>query len=57
MNAIHPHHHPETFAALTHYILAFHDTTFDCVARRHTVELIDGPLSEVAVEMARRLSE
>lgn len=32
MNSVHPHHHPNEFAALTHYIFPFHDSTFECVA-------------------------
>jgi hypothetical protein len=32
MNSIHPHHRADCFAALTHYVFAFHDTTFECVA-------------------------
>ncbi len=31
MNAVHPHHRAEGFANLTHYIFAFHDSTFECV--------------------------
>lgn len=31
-NAVHEHHKPEAFAALTHYIFTFHDSTFECVA-------------------------
>jgi hypothetical protein len=32
MNRVHEFHQPERFAALTHYVLAFHDSTFECVA-------------------------
>jgi hypothetical protein len=33
MNAVHPHHRREAFAALQHFVLTFHDSTFECVAR------------------------
>jgi hypothetical protein len=33
MNAVHPHHKPDVFAQLHHFVLSFHDTTFECVAR------------------------
>ena len=33
MNAVHRHHRPEAFAQLTHFVLSFHDSTFECVAR------------------------
>lgn len=32
MNSIHPCHNPERFANLKHFIFAFHDKTFECVA-------------------------
>ncbi len=32
MNAVHRRHDPERFEALIHYILTFHDSTFECVA-------------------------
>ena len=32
MNAVHPGHSPESFEALIHYVLSFHDSTFECVA-------------------------
>jgi hypothetical protein len=32
MNAVHEYHRPEAFAELQHFVLTFHDTTFECVA-------------------------
>ena len=32
-NRVHPHHSPGVFADLRHFILPFHDSTFECVAR------------------------
>ena len=34
MNSRHEHHDPSRFARLRHYIFAFHDSTFECVARK-----------------------
>ncbi len=31
-NRVHPAHRPETFDRLRHFVLTFHDTTFECVA-------------------------
>ena len=39
-NRVHPSHSPESFADLRHFILPFHDSTFECVAR--SVEVSDG---------------
>jgi hypothetical protein len=32
MNRVHHEHRPEIFSRLKHFILTFHDTTFECVA-------------------------
>ena len=33
MNAVHPRHNPERFRELKHFVLTFHDSTFECIAR------------------------
>jgi len=55
MNSVHPHHRPESFAAYRHFVLAFHDSTFECVARGYQCELASGPLTEVVARAARGL--
>jgi hypothetical protein len=47
MNAIHPQHRPDHFSAYRHFILAFHDSTFECVAQGYTVETGYGPLDKL----------
>src|SRR6266849_6093731 len=32
-NRVHPSHKPAIYASLKHYILLFHDSTFECLAR------------------------
>jgi len=32
-NRVHPYHSREPFDALRHFVLPFHDTTFECLAR------------------------
>jgi hypothetical protein len=32
MNSVHEHHSAEAFAQLAHYVFAFHDSTFECIA-------------------------
>ncbi len=39
MNAVHPCHRPEHFAGFKHYIFAFHDSTFECIAEGFTCEV------------------
>lgn len=45
MNAVHPQHRPESYANLRHFVLAFHDSTFECIAPGYTCELAQGPLT------------
>lgn len=55
MNSVHPQHAPERFSRLRHFVFAFHDSTFECVARSFTAVQVDGPLTRVAHEMASAL--
>jgi hypothetical protein len=32
MNRVHPLHRPDSYSQLRHYIIAFHDTMFECIA-------------------------
>ncbi|MCB9780538.1 MAG: hypothetical protein H6742_18370 [Alphaproteobacteria bacterium] len=42
MNAVHPYHRPEHYEDYRHIVLAFHDSTFECVARTFTVKIREG---------------
>lgn len=55
MNSVHPSHRPEPFWKLTHYVFAFHDSTFECVASGISVSLHRGSLRGVVAETAARL--
>ncbi len=57
MNAVHDGHSPEQFAALRHYVFAFHDSTFECVAEGVTAEVRNGPLTRLVAEMTAILAE
>jgi hypothetical protein len=47
MNGVHEFHRPEACAERTHFILSFHDSTFECVAAsvRFAVHAADEPLT------------
>lgn len=47
MNAVHPHHKPEHFSRYRHFIFAFHDTTFECIAESFTVSIHRGTVRSV----------
>lgn len=39
MNSVHPHHSSGLFADLRHFVFAFHDTTFERIARGYVVHV------------------
>jgi len=55
MNAVHPRHAPERFRRLSHYIVTFRDSTFECAANDLTASLHRGSLRSVVAEIAARL--
>lgn len=57
MNSVHPCHRPEHFSIYRHFILAFHDTTFECVATGYSHELAAGPLNELVARDTARISD
>jgi hypothetical protein len=40
-NRVHPHHSADRWFELTHYLITFHDETFERIARSHRVAAID----------------
>lgn len=55
MNSVHPSHNPERFQRLRHFVFAFHDSMFECVADGLTVSTHRGNLKGLLREMERRL--
>jgi hypothetical protein len=55
MNAVHPRHQPAAYARLHHFVFAFHDSTFECIAERFTFEVRGGSIAAAVEEMAGRL--
>lgn len=56
MNSVHEHHKPERFWKLTHYVFAFHDTTFQCAADGFSVSVHRGSLRDIVGAMAPRVA-
>jgi hypothetical protein len=48
---VHAQHRPEQYAQLRHVVLAFHDSTFECVAKSYDFVLASGPLDRLAAKM------
>ena len=47
MNSVHEHHRSERFRNFRHFVLSFHDTTFECVAAGYAVNITRGSVREV----------
>lgn len=58
MNSVHPHHNRERFLALArHFIFAFHDSTFECIAESFETSVILGSMRSAATRMVEMLAE
>jgi hypothetical protein len=57
MNSVHLHHKPERFWARKHYVLSFHDSTFECVADGYTIELHDSSIKQILPRMMELLDQ
>lgn len=55
MNSVHPYHKPERYHSLNHYILSFHDSTFECVANGYRIELHEGSARSAVSRMTNLL--
>ena len=55
MNSVHPYHRPERFAELRHFIFAFHDTTFECIAQDFSSTVRKGSVAGVLEDAFREL--
>lgn len=58
MNSVHPYHNPKHFMdGKRHFILAFHDSVFECLAKDYTVETTFGSIRDVAIRLGGELGE
>jgi hypothetical protein len=48
MNRVHPHHKDESFSACRHFVLSFHDSTFECVASSYSLKTGSGSILSAA---------
>src|SRR5437763_990857 len=55
MNSVHPEHNPKRFERLKHFVFAFHDSTFECVAENFTTTEHEGSLESILPIMQSRL--
>lgn len=55
MNSVHPYHKTEHFQKYKHFIFAFHDSTFECVAENLDISIHKGSLGSALIEMQKIL--
>lgn len=55
MNSVHPNHNVERFWQRHHYIFAFHDSTFECVANGFEVTKTRGSMRSLVPQMSMKL--
>jgi hypothetical protein len=56
MNSVHPNHNPNKFQELKHFVFAFHDSTFECVAKDFRISEYEGTLESLLPIMLSRLT-
>jgi hypothetical protein len=55
IGSVHPRHDPGRKTDLSHYVICFHDTTFECLARGFEVHTTAKPLGEALLELTDTL--
>ena len=57
MNSVHPNHDRERFLARQrHFIFAFHDSTFECLAEAFEISILRGTMRNAATRMVEMLA-
>jgi hypothetical protein len=56
-NRVHPQHRSEAFVTYRHFILGFHDSTFECIARGFRTWKAEIAMPQMLAALAARLDE
>jgi len=58
LNSVHPYHNKRSFLKdKRHFILAFHDSTFECIAKGYTIEKVAGSIREIASRLGSEIDQ
>ena len=57
INRVHPGFSGDSWQSLRHYLFAFHDETFECVADDHRVTIEQGSIRSVALRLAEEATQ
>jgi hypothetical protein len=55
MNAVHPNHSSARFRELNHFVFAFHDSNFECIAAGYTIETTRSSIRNTLLLTAERI--
>ena len=55
INSVHDHHSDSRFLTLNHYLLSFHDDTFEALADSVTIDTIEATTAELLLDACRHL--
>lgn len=55
MNRVHPRHRDENYSDFRHFVLAFHDSTFECIARSYAIDTGYGSMREAAQKILEEM--
>lgn len=51
MNSVHPYHSKERYTVLNHYLIGFHDSVFECIAKQFDVEFFNCNMREAMTKV------
>lgn len=54
-NSVHAYYNPSRWKTLKHYLLLFHDETFECLAKDYKVEIVTESMEQVVKIVTERL--
>ena len=55
MNRVHPYHTDKMFDDLRHFVVAFHDSTFECLATDLTLTTMRGSIMDAVTSLTSKL--
>ncbi len=56
INKVHPRYNEDSWIALKHFALLFHDEILEVIARDYTIEIFNTTFAQLAGEVARRMN-
>ncbi|MEH7356244.1 hypothetical protein V7150_22270 [Neobacillus drentensis] len=56
MNSVHPYHNETQFNDYKHYVLSFHDSTFECIAESYSIEIVNDTILNVINLMKEKIN-